>query len=133
MALYKGAVDTDKTKNGIWKEFKGAEFLIANMSATKLIKMRSEYLEEDGEDLKINQEKLAGAIVDNEILKGWKGILDFETDTELEFTKEDAKELLVEYEDLCTLIISVAQEESNYFRKKDLEKVEKVKKPSSGN
>lgn len=132
MALYKNAIDTDKSKNGVWKEFKGAEFLIASMSATTLIKMRNDYLEEDGEDLKINNDKLAESIIKNGILKDWKGILDFETDEELEFSDEAAKELLVEYEDLCTLIISVAQEETNFFRKKDLEKVEKVKKPSTG-
>lgn len=128
MALYKGAVDTTKTKNGVWKEFKEAEFLIGSMSATKLIRMRSDYIVDE----ELDQEKLAEAIVNHGILKDWKGIVDFETDNEVPFTKEGAVELLTEYEDLCTLIISVAQDEQQYLREKDMKKVEKVKKPSNG-
>lgn len=137
MAYKKGAIDKVARKEGVWKEYDGGEFKISYLSAIDRIRMREatydKVKDKDSKEerLEVNEEKQVKYIAEH-ILKDWKGIEDYKTDEPVPYSVEAAIEELTDSEELRVFILAVSLGEENYKRQKEDEKVEKVKKPSTG-
>lgn len=131
MAYKIGGIDLKAKKEGVWKEFGGAKFLIKSLNQIDMLKIREEASVVNGESIELDQEKLAEQLA-LKALKGWEGVEDYDSGEPVEFTEESAKLAMIESDDLRMFVHAVAVNEANYLREKADKKVEKVKKPSTG-
>lgn len=125
MAFVKGSVDKNAKENGVWKEFDGGEFLIAHISNTRFVKLITDK-EEYESDFERNKAYANALVLD------WHNVEDLDGEP-VPYSSEAVAEEMGENDEFAAFILSTAQDMQAYKRKQDKEKIEKVKKRSSGN
>lgn len=119
MAFIFDSVDKDAQKNGIWEDFSGGKFLIASTSTSKYqsrLNTLRKPLARQIDNGTVNPDDLTNMLcqaMSECVLLDWDGVATG-NGTKVEYSRDNAKELLVNNEAFRDFVIEVASNQALY-------------------